>query len=67
MEWMEMDAKSGPVEWMDVEMEMRGRYKGTVHVILPPVASRASTKLISANGSVPGTLTSSRSFSVLLI
>src|SRR6478735_8053785 len=67
MEWMEMDAKSGPVEWMAVEMEMRGRYKGTVHVILPPFASRASAKLISANRSVPGTFTSSRSLSVLLI
>lgn len=31
MEWAEMDANSGPVEWMDVEMEMHGRYKGTVH------------------------------------
>jgi hypothetical protein len=67
MEWMEMDAKSGPVEWTNAEMEMCGCYKGTVHVILLSVASRASAKLISANRSVPGTLTSSRSFSVLLI
>ena len=50
---MEMDdAKGGSVEWMDVEMEMRGRYKGNyVHVILPFVASRAA-KLSSANRSV---------------